>query len=233
MASVADTAYPAQAAEEFASIAAECRSCYQCGTCTSNCPSAAELDSGPRRLVRLITAGDMAAVLGSDDLWRCTECGGCTTVCRMDIDVAALLQRLRRLERATRADGQAGASGASSRCPERTAADVATAQLRRRPRIENARFGVAMASRGHVPKDKVGAAGMGVKMARQKLRAARVHGAGAGGRIRSGRRPDCADRPRRRHDRHPALLRRLRPAAGPRAVHPGARRGRGLRRTPR
>ncbi len=144
--------------DAFKQLAAECAPCYQCGTCTSSCPSGRELYRGPRRLVRLILAGEIEAVLKSDDLWRCTECGTCTDVCRMEIDVAGVLHRLRRLERE---------HGSAIRCAERSAADVATEHLRRRPRIDNLRFGAAMVARGHVPKDKIGAAEMGVKMARQ------------------------------------------------------------------
>ena len=99
MAGVTDSAYTQAAIAEFTRLAKECYLCYQCGTCTSSCPSGRELSCGPRRLVRLILAGDMDAVLTSEDLWRCTECGTCTSVCRMDIDVAAVLQGMRRLER--------------------------------------------------------------------------------------------------------------------------------------
>ena len=158
MATSPDTiAYPAEVVATFKELARECSPCYQCGTCTSSCPSGRELYRGPRRLVRLILAGEVDAVLKSDDLWRCTECGTCTDVCRMEIDVAGVLHRLRGLER----------DHGTIRCAERSAADVATDHLRRRPRIDNLRFGAGMVARGHVPKDKVGAAGMGMKMARQ------------------------------------------------------------------
>ncbi len=161
MAAVADAReYPQAVRDEFARLAQECAICYQCGTCTSSCPSGRELYRGPRRIVRLILAGEIDAVLRSDDLWRCTECGTCTTVCRMDIDVAGVLHRLRRLERE---------HGGRIRCAERTAADVATGHLGKRPRIDNGRFGVAMAVRGYLPKDKLGAAELGVKLARQLL----------------------------------------------------------------
>ena len=73
MAVVTDTgAYPQAVIDEFKRLAKECSSCYQCGTCTSSCPSGRELYRGPRRLVRLILAGEIEAVLKSDDLWRCT-----------------------------------------------------------------------------------------------------------------------------------------------------------------
>ena len=41
-------------------------------------PAAGELDRGPRRLVRLMLAGEIEAVMTNEDLWRCSECGTCT-----------------------------------------------------------------------------------------------------------------------------------------------------------
>ena len=162
--------YPPAVVEEFARLAEECRLCYQCGQCTSSCPSGRELYRGPRRIVRLLLAGEIEAVMKSDDLWRCTECGACTDNCRMDIDIASILHRLRQLERE---------HGDLIRCPERSAADIAAKRLRRRPRIDNMQFGVAMAAHGHVPKDLRGAAEAGVKIARQRLPAGRRRPAGA------------------------------------------------------
>jgi Fe-S oxidoreductase len=165
-----ETRYPAVVLEEFAALASECAACYQCGTCTSSCPSGRELYRGPRRLVRLILAGEVEAVLKSDDLWRCTECRTCSDVCRMEIDVAGVLQRLRALERE---------HGTVIRCAERSSADLAARRLRRKPSIDNLQFGIAMVARGHLPKDKVGAAELGVKMVRQLVTSRR--GAGRAG----------------------------------------------------
>ena len=173
MAVATDTgAYPQAVIDEFKRLAEECSICYQCGTCTSSCPSGRELYRGPRRLVRLILAGEIEAALKSDDLWRCTECGTCTEVCRMEIDVASVLNRLRQLERE---------HGGAIRCPERTAADVAAARLRKQPRIDNMQFGVAMMAKGHFPKDKVGAAESGLKIAKQMLPLGRKRPAGVAG----------------------------------------------------
>ena len=153
------TRYPQSVLETFAELAEECSICYQCGTCTSSCPSGRDLYRGPRRLVRLILAGEIDALLGSDDLWRCTECGTCTAVCRMEIDVASVLARLRALER----------EYGRLRCPERSAAEIAARRLEHHSRIDNLAFGATMAARGHVPRDVVGAAEAGVKIARQWL----------------------------------------------------------------
>ncbi len=91
--------------------------------------------------------------------YPCYQCGTCTSVCRMDIDVSAVLHGMRELER----------EHGAIRCPERSAADVAATRLRKQPRIDNVQFGAAMVAKGHVPKDKIGAAGMGMRLAKQML----------------------------------------------------------------
>lgn len=156
----ASHAYPSTVLAEFKMLAQECSLCYQCGACTSACPSGRELYRGPRRIVRLILAGDIEAVLKSDDLWRCTGCGTCSDVCRMEIDVADVLRRLRHLERH---------HGGAITCPERSAATIATARLQKQPRIDALQFGLSMAARGHLPKDRMGALALGLRLARQKL----------------------------------------------------------------
>jgi len=144
-------------------LADDCRQCYQCGQCTAACPSGWDLERGPRRVVRLILAGEAEALLACDDVWRCSECGSCTRACPMEVDTAAVMAAVRELQRA-----HGGAS-----CPERRAADVATRQLGRRPRIDNIVFGAAMVSRGAIPKDLVGSAVQGTTSARSLLAKAR------------------------------------------------------------
>ena len=104
---------------EVAALAAENRICYQCGQCTAACPSGGDLDSGPRRLMRLILTEQADQLLESEDLWRCSGCGSCSAACPMELDVAAALARLRALSRAH----------GGPRCPEREAATVATRRL--------------------------------------------------------------------------------------------------------
>jgi Fe-S oxidoreductase len=170
---------------EFDRLTEECRMCYQCGQCTSSCPNGRDLGEGPRRLVRLVLAGEIEAVLASEDLWRCTECGACTAACRMDIDVARVLARLRALER----------EGGELRCPERSAAQVAARRLERRARIDNLAFGATMASRGHVPRDLVGAAEAGLKAATQILPGRRGAGRAAARRAAGSAGPDVLTLP--------------------------------------
>ena len=145
---------------EIAALAFENRICYQCGQCTAACPSGGDLGSGPRRLMRLILTEQAEQLLASDDLWRCSGCGSCSAACPMELDVAGALARLRALERAH--GGQ--------RCPEREAATVATRRLSSHDTIDSMAFGAAMAARGFVPNDMVGAAGAASRLMARRLR---------------------------------------------------------------
>ena len=145
-------------------LAGDCLQCYQCGQCTAACPSGWDLDEGPRRVVRLVLAGDAAALMGNQDVWRCNECGDCTAACPMEVDTRAVMTAVRELQRK-----HGGAS-----CPERRSVQVAHRQLGRRPRIDNIAFGAAMVSRGAVPRDLVGSAVQGAASARSLLAKART-----------------------------------------------------------
>ena len=144
---------------EVAALAVDYRTCYQCGQCTAACPSGADLDHGPRRVIRLILTQQVERLLECDDVWRCTGCGSCSAVCPMELDVAAALSRLRAVAR------QYG-----GRCPEREAAAIAAKRLSGHDAIDSMAFGVAMAARGYVPKDVIGAAGAASRLVRGRLR---------------------------------------------------------------
>ena len=147
--SVAESAY-----ETVIALAADCRQCYQCGQCVGACPSGFDLEQGPRRIVRLILAGEVDKLLEAEDVWRCSECRACTDVCPMEVPVSDMMAAVRALQRAN----------GGARCAERAAADVADKRLAGSPRIDNMAFGVGMATRGYVPKDMVGAAGAAAKI---------------------------------------------------------------------
>ena len=157
--------------ERLDSLADTCLQCYQCGQCTSACPSGWDLDRGPRRVVRLILAADAGPLLDCDDVWRCSECGACTRACPMEVDTAAAMAAVRDLQRRF--------GGAS--CPERRAADIAARHLQRRSRIENLSFGAAMVSRGVIPKDLAGAAVQGTASALSLAGRVRTRLTGAAG----------------------------------------------------
>jgi heterodisulfide reductase subunit C len=155
--------------EIVTALADESRQCFQCGQCIGACPSGFDLDQGPRRIVRLILAGEVERLLAADDVWRCSECRACSDACPMEVDTARMMAAVRELQR----------EHGGVRCAERAAAEVAEKRLAGNERLDNMAFGVSMAARGYVPKDVVGAAGMGVKMMKDMFRKDESTGASA------------------------------------------------------
>jgi len=72
--------------------------CFQCGTCTSDCPVARYSDTyRPRTLIRMAQLGLKERVLNSDTLWLCAACFTCTDRCPQDVEVASVIRVLRNL----------------------------------------------------------------------------------------------------------------------------------------
>ena len=72
--------------------------CFQCGTCTSSCPTARFSDSyRPRTILRMAQLGLRQKVLTSPTLWLCTACFTCTDRCPQGVEVANVLRVLRNL----------------------------------------------------------------------------------------------------------------------------------------
>jgi heterodisulfide reductase subunit C len=72
--------------------------CFQCGTCTSDCPVARYSGSyRPRTLIHMAQLGLKDRVLKSDTLWLCAACFTCTDRCPQDVEVAAVIRVFRNL----------------------------------------------------------------------------------------------------------------------------------------
>ena len=72
--------------------------CFQCGTCTSDCPIARFSDTyRPRQIIRMAQLGLRERVLSSDTLWLCAACFTCTDRCPQDVKVASVIRVLRNL----------------------------------------------------------------------------------------------------------------------------------------
>jgi len=72
--------------------------CFQCGTCTSDCPIARFSDSyRPRQIIRMAQLGLREKVLHSDTLWLCAACFTCTDRCPQDVEVANVIRVLRNI----------------------------------------------------------------------------------------------------------------------------------------
>ncbi|MCW4033870.1 MAG: 4Fe-4S dicluster domain-containing protein [Candidatus Bathyarchaeota archaeon] len=74
------------------------RLCFQCGSCTADCPIARFSDVyHPRRLLRMTQLGMKDRVLSSDAIWLCAACFTCVDHCPQGVDMAAVLRALRNL----------------------------------------------------------------------------------------------------------------------------------------
>ena len=72
--------------------------CFQCGTCTSDCPVARFSDNyRPRRIIRMAQLGLKERVLNSGTLWLCAACFTCTDRCPQGVEVASVIRVLRNL----------------------------------------------------------------------------------------------------------------------------------------
>jgi len=72
--------------------------CFQCGTCTSDCPVARFSDSyRPRQIIHMTQLGLKERILRSSTLWLCAACFTCTDRCPQDVEVANVIRVLRNL----------------------------------------------------------------------------------------------------------------------------------------
>jgi heterodisulfide reductase subunit C len=72
--------------------------CFQCGTCTSDCPVARFSDNyRPRTIIHMAQLGLKERVLNSSTLWLCAACFTCTDRCPQGVEVASVIRVLRNL----------------------------------------------------------------------------------------------------------------------------------------
>ncbi|HBZ56548.1 MAG TPA: heterodisulfide reductase subunit C, partial [Syntrophobacteraceae bacterium] len=72
-------------------------SCYQCLRCTNACPVASFMDIKPHQVVRGVLLGQRENLLACSSIWVCVSCEMCSTYCPNEIDVAALMNRLKNM----------------------------------------------------------------------------------------------------------------------------------------
>lgn len=72
--------------------------CFQCGTCTADCPIARFTDSyRPRKLMRMTHLGLKDRLLSGDVIWLCSTCFACIDHCPQGVEVASIVRALRNL----------------------------------------------------------------------------------------------------------------------------------------
>jgi len=72
--------------------------CFQCGTCTADCPIARFSDFyRPRKLVRMAQLGLKKRLLSNDVIWLCSTCFTCVDRCPQDVGIANIVRAIRNL----------------------------------------------------------------------------------------------------------------------------------------
>ena len=71
--------------------------CYQCGTCSSDCPVSTEFFYRVRRIMRRTALGLKDKVLPEKDIWCCTTCFTCFDRCPQDAKPTDVILALRRI----------------------------------------------------------------------------------------------------------------------------------------
>jgi heterodisulfide reductase subunit C len=72
--------------------------CFQCGTCTSDCPIARFEDSyRPRKFIKMTQLGLKKRLLSNDMIWLCSACYTCVDHCPQNVGIAHVVRALRNL----------------------------------------------------------------------------------------------------------------------------------------
>jgi len=73
-------------------------SCYQCGTCTSDCPIAKRVpEFNPRRIALLAIYGLKDELFARDTIWLCAGCYTCYERCPEKVRVSEIISALRNI----------------------------------------------------------------------------------------------------------------------------------------
>lgn len=72
--------------------------CFQCGTCTADCPvSRFSVFYKPRRIAHIAQLGLKDSLLLDKHIWLCTTCYTCIDNCPQGVEIATLVRILRNL----------------------------------------------------------------------------------------------------------------------------------------
>lgn len=72
--------------------------CFQCGTCTADCPISRFSDIyKPRKIARMVQLGLKDRLLSDEALWLCSTCYTCVDRCPQGVELASIVRALRNL----------------------------------------------------------------------------------------------------------------------------------------
>ncbi|MGD8544969.1 MAG: 4Fe-4S dicluster domain-containing protein [Candidatus Bathyarchaeota archaeon] len=72
--------------------------CFQCGTCTADCPISRFSDFyRPRKIARMVQLGLKDRLLSDSALWLCSTCFTCVDHCPQGVEIAGIVRALRNM----------------------------------------------------------------------------------------------------------------------------------------
>lgn len=72
--------------------------CFQCGTCTADCPISRFSEFyRPRKIARMVQLGLKERLLSDGALWLCSTCFTCVDHCPQGVEIAGIVRALRNL----------------------------------------------------------------------------------------------------------------------------------------
>ncbi len=71
--------------------------CFQCGTCGGACPMSGQMETLPRRIMRMAQLGMQEQVTDAETSWTCASCHTCSANCPRGIDLARVMEAVRLL----------------------------------------------------------------------------------------------------------------------------------------
>lgn len=72
--------------------------CFQCGTCTADCPISRFSEFyRPRKIARMVQLGLKDRLLSDDALWLCSTCFTCVDHCPQGVEISGIVRALRNL----------------------------------------------------------------------------------------------------------------------------------------
>ena len=69
--------------------------CFQCGTCTATCPMLDNMDTHPRKIMRMAQLGLEEKLEDLKTCWICASCHTCYVVCPRGVDLPRVMEALR------------------------------------------------------------------------------------------------------------------------------------------
>lgn len=71
--------------------------CFQCGTCTGSCPMLENMDTHPRKILRMAQMGMDEKLDDANTCWICASCHTCNVMCPRGVDLPKVMEALRQM----------------------------------------------------------------------------------------------------------------------------------------